>query len=78
MSTFGLSFIDTDISNYVADPTIAVHTYQDFNLKMLTMFIPMPEPKVQTVDLPFSNGSVDLTEAAGITPYADRKCLYKR
>ena len=37
MSTFGLSFIDTDISNYVADPTIAVHTYQDFKLRMLTM-----------------------------------------
>ena len=75
MSTFGLSFIDTDISNYVADPTIAVHTYQDFKLRMLTMYIPMPDPKVQTVDLPFSNGSVDLTEAAGITPYADRKGL---
>ena len=76
MSTkFGLSFIDTDISDYVADPTVAVHTYDDFKLRMISMYIPMPEPKVQTVDLPFSNGSVDLTEAAGTTPYSDRKGL---
>lgn len=39
---------------------------------MISFYIPEPEPKIQTVDLPFSNGSVDLTEATGLTPYKDR------
>lgn len=76
MSTkFGLKFVDKDIHDYLLDPTIAKHTYDDFKLRMTSMYIPMPEPKTQLVDLPFASGSVDLTEAAGITPYADRSGL---
>jgi len=72
---FGLKFIDVDIHEYLVDPTIGKHTYTDFDLRMVSMYIPMPEPKTQLVDLPFASGSVDLTEAAGITPYADRSGL---
>lgn len=75
MSKFGLSLIDATIQTYLEDRSIAKHTFRDFNLRMTSMYIPMPETKVQTVDLPFASGSVDLTEAGGITPYADRKGL---
>lgn len=75
MSTFGLSLIDADIHEYLEDESIAKHTFRDFDLKMLSMYIPLPETKVQTVNLPFASGSVDLTEAGGVTPYADRDGL---
>ena len=72
---FGLSLIDADIHEYLRDQTIAKHTWRDFSLRMVSMDIPMPETKVQKVDLPFANGSVDLTEASGVIPYADRENL---
>ena len=75
MSTFGLSLIDATIEEYLEDQSIAKHTFNDFNLKMVSMYIPMPETKEQKVNLPFASGSVDLTEAGGTTPYADRDGL---
>lgn len=51
------------------------HTEKDFGLRMLSFYIPEPETKVVTVDLPFSSGAIDLTDANGVTPYADRKGL---
>ena len=75
MSTFGITLIDGTIQDYMLDPSIGKHTYTDFNLKMLSMYIPMPETKEQKVNLPFASGSVDLTEAGGTTPYADRDGL---
>lgn len=75
MSSFGLSLIDATIEDYLLDRSIAKHTYRDFDLKMLSMYVPMPETKKQTVNLPFASGSVDLTEAGGVTPYADRDGL---
>ncbi len=74
-SHFGLSLIDAAIHDYLLGNTIAKHTYTDFGLRMLSMHIPMPKTKVNTVDLPFASGSVDLTEAGGVIPYCDRDGL---
>lgn len=51
------------------------HTYNDFNLLMSSYYIPEPEPKVQKIDIPFSSGSIDVTDITGVTPYNDRDGL---
>ncbi|MBQ0141762.1 MAG: hypothetical protein KBT06_03005, partial [Prevotellaceae bacterium] len=51
------------------------HTARDYNLFLYSYYMPEPEPKVERVDLPFSSGSIDLTEATGIVPYKDREGL---
>ena len=72
---FGLTLIDRDIHDYLVDPTIGKHTYTNFGLRMVSMYIPMPKTKTQFVDLPFASGSLDMTEAGGVIPYADREGL---
>lgn len=52
------------------------HTYDDFGLVMTSCYIPMPEPKVSKVDVPYRDGSIDLTTAiSGRTIYQDRDGL---
>lgn len=48
------------------------HTFDDFGLIMTSFYMPEPEPKIERIDLPFSSGTIDLTDATGITPYNDR------
>lgn len=50
-----------------------IHTERDWGLKLLSVYIPMPQPKTQLVDIPGGDGSIDLTEAStGRPAYADR------
>ena len=51
------------------------HTYNDFDLIMTKYYIPEPEVKRNVIDLPFASGSIDITDATGETPYADRDGL---
>lgn len=51
------------------------HTVRDFGLMMTSYYMPEPETKIQKIDLPFSSGSIDLTDATGVTPYNDRTGL---
>lgn len=37
------------------------------------MHIPMPAPKVNTIDVPWASGSIDLSEVTGQVNYEDRK-----
>jgi len=70
--SYGVTFVDGEINS---EDKIEKHTFDDFGLYMTSLYIPEPEPKVNVVDLPFSSGSVDLTEAIGTTPYKDRNGL---
>lgn len=51
------------------------HTFNDYGLYMESYYIPEPTTKLELVDLPFSSGSIDLTEATGTIPYNDRTGL---
>lgn len=51
------------------------HTYDDFGLILTDYYMPEPEPKIERIDLPFSSGTIDLTDSTGVTPYDDRKNL---
>lgn len=51
------------------------HTYDDFGLVCTKYYIPEPKVKEQKIDIPFASGSVDLTEATGEIPFADREGL---
>lgn len=51
------------------------HTYRDFGLLLSSYYIPEPEAKVQTVEIPFSSGSIDISEVFGEISYKDRKGL---
>lgn len=51
------------------------HTYDDFGLIMTSYYMPEPEPKIERIDLPFSSGTIDLTDSTGVTPYNDRQGL---
>lgn len=52
-----------------------IHTERDWGLKLISIYIPMPDPKTQTVDIPGSDGSIDLTEINGRPAYKDRNGL---
>ena len=39
-----------------------IHTERDWGLKLLSVYIPMPDPKTQTIDISGGDGSIDLTE----------------
>lgn len=50
-----------------------IHTERDWGLKLLSVYIPMPQPKTQLLDIPGGDGSIDLTEAnTGRPAYTDR------
>ena len=49
-----------------------IHTERDWGLKLLSVYIPMPDPKTQILDIPGGDGSIDLTETNGRPAYNDR------
>ncbi len=49
-----------------------VHTERDWGLKLLSVYIPMPDPKTQILDIPGGDGSIDLSEINGRPAYNDR------
>ena len=52
-----------------------IHTERDWGLKLISIYIPMPDPKTQTVDIPGGDGTIDLTEINGRPAYEDRDGL---
>lgn len=52
-----------------------IHTERDWGLKLLSVYIPMPDPKTQTIDISGGDGSIDLTEMNGRPAYKDRDGL---
>lgn len=50
-----------------------IHTERDWGLKLLSIYIPMPEPKTQLIDIPGGDGNIDLTEVCGRPVYNDRE-----
>lgn len=52
-----------------------IHTEKDWGLRLLSIYIPMPEPKIKLVDIPGGDGSIDLTEVNGRPAYKDRSGL---
>lgn len=52
------------------------HSYDDWGLHLISMRIPMPEPKVYRVSIPGTDGSLDLSSIGGNrTTYNDREGL---
>ena len=49
-----------------------IHAERDWGLKLLSVYIPMPDPKTQILDIPGGDGSIDLTEINGRPAYNDR------
>ena len=50
------------------------HTERDWGLRMISMVIPMPEPKTNYIDIPGADGSLDLTQSlTGNVPYNMRE-----
>lgn len=49
-----------------------IHTERDWGLKLLSVYISMPNPKTQILDIPGGDGSIDLTEINGRPAYNDR------
>lgn len=52
------------------------HSFTDLNLVLSSVIIPPATPKTTYVDIPGSDGSVDLTEALGEVKYKDRECSF--
>lgn len=52
-----------------------IHTERDLGLKLLSVYIPMPEPKKKTVDIPGGDGTLDFSEMGGRPVYNDREGL---
>lgn len=48
------------------------HTYKDFGLYIESKDIPLPPIKTNYVDIPYTDGSIDLTEALGEVKYNNR------
>lgn len=48
------------------------HTYRDWGLELISLYIPMPSPKQKIIDIPGGDGSIDLTEINGRPVYSDR------
>lgn len=49
-----------------------IHTDRDWGLKLMSVFIPLPDPKKQVVNIPGGDGSIDLTEVNGRPAFNDR------
>ena len=52
-----------------------IHTERDWDLKLQSIYIPMPSVKSQIVDIPSGDGSIDLTEINGRPAYNNREGL---
>lgn len=50
-----------------------IHTERDWDLKPVSIYIPMPTPKTHMIDILGGDGSIDLTEINGRPSYNDRK-----
>lgn len=50
-----------------------IHSYEDLNLILSKVNIPPALPKMNFIDIPAGDGSVDLTEALGEVKYSDRE-----
>lgn len=48
------------------------HTYNDWGLKLLSLYIPTPAVKENYIDVPGMDGSIDLTDVLGRPLYSDR------
>ena len=53
----------------------AYHSYKDWGLRLVRMYIPMPQPKTYKVSVPGADGTLDLSEVVGRTTYNDREGL---
>ena len=53
-----------------------VHSYNNLNLVLSNFIIPPAAAKTNYIDIPGSDGSVDLTEALGEVKYGDRDCSF--
>lgn len=51
------------------------HTYRDWGLELISVYIPMPATKTYPIDVPGGDGSIDMTEANGRAAYSDREGL---
>ena len=50
------------------------HTYNDWGMKMVSMRIPLPQPKTHIISIPGTDGVLDLTESvAGRVVYGQRE-----
>ena len=54
-----------------------IRTERDWGLKLLSIYIPMPKPKTQLVDIPGGDGSIDLTEINGRPAYNDQTSVVR-
>lgn len=52
------------------------HSYYDFDLILSSTDIPPALPKTNYVDIPFGDGSIDLTEVHGEVKYYDSECKF--
>lgn len=52
------------------------HSWYDLGLVLTKCEINPPKPKTKYIDVPFSNGSIDLTEANGSVYYDDIDCKF--
>lgn len=53
-----------------------LHSYHDLHLILSKVEIPAAQPKTQYVDIPGSDGSIDMTETHGEVKYYDRDCKF--
>lgn len=53
-----------------------IHSYNNLNLILSAVDIPPAKPKTNYVDIPGTDGSVDLTEANGEVKFYDRDCKF--
>ena len=53
-----------------------IHSYDDLNLVLSKVEIPPATAKVNLIDIPGGDGSVDLTEALGEVKFKDRVCKF--
>lgn len=60
--------------NYPGITIDGKHT-SEFGLKMTSMYIPQPEPKISRISIPGASGSIDLSEITGEIHYEDREGL---
>lgn len=54
-----------------------IHSFRDLDLILSPFAIPPAEPKINLLDIPAGDGSLDLTEALGEVKYNDREFVMK-